>query len=212
MARSSSTFPPGSRKAQIQALAATRPARATATAVVLFNQGLTRRSSGHCPGTVNAAHLYVRRHTKLHLRTCMTEPAKHLSIDPEDGFLAHFSEAFVDRYDEHWSYIHAASDLLTDNFKRVLVSAGKATEESEFAEYGSHDVRDALRTLVKKVEQAGVEKPILMLLQEATGRRSPGAFASEVNSIFGPLAFVRWLTLVEAGQFVQAAEMSRLEQ
>ena len=142
----------------------------------------------------------------------MTEPTKHLSIDPEYGFLCHFSEAFVHRYDEHWSYIHAASDLLTDNFKRVLMSAGKATEESEFAEYGSPDARDALRTLVKKVEQAGVEKPILVLLQEATGRRSPGAFAFEVNSIFGPLAFVRWLTLVESGQFVQAGELSRLEQ
>ena len=37
------------------------PACATATAAVLFNQGLTRRSSGRRPGTVVPAHLYVRR-------------------------------------------------------------------------------------------------------------------------------------------------------
>lgn len=54
----------------------------------------------------------------------MAQPTENLRIAPEDGFLPHFTEAFVSYYDDHWSYIYAVADLLTDNFKQVLVSAG----------------------------------------------------------------------------------------
>lgn len=134
----------------------------------------------------------------------MTQPTEKLRITSEDGFLPHFTEAFVDHYENHWSYIHAVADLLTDNFKQVLVSAGKATAESKFACFGEPSARDALRALVKKVEQAGIEKPILQLLQEAIGRRAPGTFAAAVDSVLGPSAFSHWLTLVDGGKFTDA--------
>ncbi|MDS4031857.1 MAG: hypothetical protein RKO66_17555 [Candidatus Contendobacter sp.] len=142
----------------------------------------------------------------------MAQPTENLRIAPEDGFLPHFTEAFVSYYDDHWSYIYAVADLLTDNFKQVLVSAGKATAESEFACFGDPSARDTLRALVKKLEQAGIEKPILHLLQEATGRRTPGAFAATVDSILGPSVFARWLTLVDGGNFTAANQLTHNSQ
>lgn len=142
----------------------------------------------------------------------MTQPTENLRIAPEDGFLPHFTEAFVDHYDDHWSYINAVADLLTDNFKHVLVSAGNATAESEFACFGDPSARDALRALVKKVEQAGIEKPILQLLQEAIGRRAPGTFAAAVDSVLAPSAFARWLTLVDGGKFTDANQLTHNSQ
>jgi hypothetical protein len=142
----------------------------------------------------------------------MTQSTENLRIDPEEGFLPHFDDAFVDHYDHHWPYIHAVADLLTDNFKHVLVSAGRATEESEFACFGDSSARDALRVLVKEVGEGGIEKPILQLLQEAIGRRAPGTFAATVDSVLGPSTFARWLTLIDAGQFGDANQLTHNSQ
>lgn len=137
----------------------------------------------------------------------MTQKSPNLSIDPELGFLPHFSDAFVNYYDKHWVFVHAVADLLTERFKRVLVKAGNASEDSKFAAIGDVRARDALDEIIGRLERAGVEKPALVALQEATGRRDAGSFAAAVDSCLGPSAFLEWLSLVEGGRFEEAGQL-----
>ena len=141
----------------------------------------------------------------------MPSKSANLSIDPEYGFLPHFSDDFVSHYDKHRAYVHAIADLLTDRFKQVLVKAGKATEDSDFAVFGDVRARDALAAIIVRLEGAGVEKPVLIALQEATGKRSPGSFAETVDTYLGPSTFLKWLSLIESRKFDEASQLKSPE-
>ena len=135
----------------------------------------------------------------------MSTESKRLSIDPEHGFMPHFSEAFVEHYNENWPYVCAVADLLTENFKQVLVGAGKASESEEFAAHGEVGAQESLRAMLSAIESRGVGKPTLLALQEAVGEKPPGTLAAVVDAHLGRGIFESWLRLINSGQFLEAS-------
>lgn len=119
--------------------------------------------------------------------------------------MPHFSEGFVEHYNEDWGYVCAVADLLTENFRQVLVRAGKASESTEFAAHGEVEVRESLRTMLTVLESRGLEKPVLIALQEAIGKRPPGALASSVDALLGAGIFESWLHLTNSRRFREAS-------
>ena len=139
--------------------------------------------------------------------TRAAHPPGSFPVDPEHGFLPHFSDAFLKHYAEHTTYIHAVADVLTHRFKQVLIGAGKADSSSNFAVRGSVPARDSLSALIEQLSRAGVENPVLVLLQEAVGAKDPGCFAASVETHLGSSVFATWLYMVERGQFSEALQL-----
>ena len=119
--------------------------------------------------------------------------------------MPHFSEAFVEHYSADWPYVCAVADLLTENFKQVLVRAGKASESAEFATHGEVEARESLRAMLSTAESRGSEKPVLLALQEAVGKKPPGTLATVIDAHLGTGVFELWLGLINSRRFLEAS-------
>jgi hypothetical protein len=133
-------------------------------------------------------------------------PPGYISIDPDEGFGPHMSEAFLDRYGTDSVFVTATVDCLTWRFIRLLVNGGNLSSDFEPLQYGCPEMREALEALLEVLAVRGLETPFLVLMQSAAGRKPPQAFEDAATALLGAPLFADWLRLLEQENYAAAAQ------
>ncbi len=126
-------------------------------------------------------------------------------MDPEEGFGPHMSEAFLDHYGTDSVFVTATVDCLTWRFIRLLVDGGNLPSDFEPLQYGSPEMREALEGLLDALAARGLEKPVVVLMQSAVGRKPPQAFEEAATALLGTESIADWLRLLEQENYAAAA-------
>ena len=134
-------------------------------------------------------------------------PPDTVSIDPEQGFGPHITEAFLDLYGEDSVFVSATVDCLTCRFVGVLVRAGKLSADFEPIQYGSPEMLQALEGFLKVLAARGLENPSTALMRSALGYEGPQTFLATASSVLGGELVVCWLQLLEQEDYAGAAAL-----
>lgn len=130
----------------------------------------------------------------------------NISVDPEEGFGPHMSEAFLDHYGTDSVFVTATVDCLTWRFIRLLVNGGHLSSDFEALQYGSPEMRQTLEVLLDVLAARGLEKPSVVLMQSAVGRAPPRAFEEAATALLGSALVADWLHLLEQESYAAAAQ------
>ncbi len=130
---------------------------------------------------------------------------KPIHIDPEHGFYPHFSTEFMETYGWKSPFVLATSDALMGRYIRVLVNADRIDPDTIPLRLGSPAAVDALEKLLSILQtKAPTSEGIKYFLREATGVTPVGSLSKEIDNAFGSGTFEKWLSLFQAGDFLQA--------
>lgn len=133
-------------------------------------------------------------------------PSAYISIDPDEGFGPHMSEAFLDCYSAGSVFVTATVDCLTWRFVRLLITGGNLPPDFEPLQYGSPEMRETLEALLEALAGRGLETPFLVLMQSAAGRKPPQAFEDEAVALLGAPLIADWLRLLERENYAAATQ------
>ena len=128
-----------------------------------------------------------------------------LKISTEEGYRPHFSKEFDQRYGPDSVFVLGVADCLTQRHVRIVSRAEGIAPELEALRLGPLGAREAIEDLALALSHRGIEKPIVRLLQIATGRAEPDLLEADIDSAFGVGAFAHWLTALENRNYVAAA-------
>lgn len=134
-------------------------------------------------------------------------PPGLISIDPDDGFGPHMTDAFLDHYGRGSVFVTATVDCLTWRFVGVLIRDGRLPADFEPIQYGSAAMRLALEELLGALQARGLEKAALVLMRSATGYEAPQAFQARASEWLGTETVASWLELVEREEFDRATAL-----
>lgn len=126
--------------------------------------------------------------------------SSRLNVNVGDGFLPHFSPAFLDRYGP--SFVHAASDHLTLRLAEIMDRAGELVNATDIALFSDDESVKQLRELLGMLED-GTKK----LLSESCGSAPIGSFGKAVSERFGEGVFDRWLHAFRSGDFASCESL-----
>ena len=133
-----------------------------------------------------------------------TQPAV-IKISVEEGYRPHFSPYCVQRYGPDSLFVLGVADCLTKRHMRIVTRAEQIVPEIEALRLGPNGAREAVENLVSVLSARSVEKPVVRLLQIATGRASPAAFESDIDAALGFGTFTRWLSALEHRDYAAAS-------
>lgn len=134
-------------------------------------------------------------------------PSGTVWIDPDEGYLPHFTSTFLDLYGEHSVFVTAAADCLSERHTDALIRAGRLPEDSKGLRRGSQEALDALIALMRAARVRGAEKLVVLLMQSAMGHRDADAFAAMVDDTFAKDIFERWREAIDRGDFSSATAL-----
>ena len=144
----------------------------------------------------------------------LTEGTSHLNekaqptvikISTEEGYRPHFSREFEQRYGPDSLFVLGVADCLTKRHMRIVTRAEQIVPEVEPLRLGPAAAREAIERLVSALSARDVEKPVVRLLQIATGRASPAVLESDIDAALGFGTFARWLAALEHRDYAAAA-------
>lgn len=130
-----------------------------------------------------------------------------ISVDPDEGFGPHLSEAFLGCYGEDSVFVTAAVDCLNHRFNRVLLKSGKVPADHKAVQYGEPAMRDALEQLFEALGKQGLDNPPTALLRSATGYEEPRAFLASAGSVLSESVVTNWLYRLEQEDYAGAAAL-----
>jgi hypothetical protein len=130
-----------------------------------------------------------------------------ISVDPDEGFGPHLSEAFLACYGEESVFVTAAVDCLNHRFNRVLLKSGKVPADHKVVQYGEPAMRKALEQLLSALGKRGVDNPPTALLRSATGYEGPQAFLVRASSVLGNDLVANWLNRLEQEDYAGATAL-----
>ena len=133
-----------------------------------------------------------------------TQPAV-IKISAEEGYRPHFSPDFVQRYGSDSLFVLGVADCLTRRHMRIVTRAEQVSPEIEALRLGPAGACEAVESLVSALSDRSFEKPVVRLLQIATGRATPAALESDIDAALGFGTFARWLAALEHRDYVTAA-------
>jgi len=130
-----------------------------------------------------------------------------LKISTEEGYRPHFSREFERRYGPDSVFVLGVADCLTHRHVRIVSRAERITPELEALRLGPPGAREVIENLALALSHRGIEKPVVRLLQIATGRAEPELLETDIDSALGVETFTRWLTALEQRNYVAAAAL-----
>ena len=134
-------------------------------------------------------------------------PPGTISVDPDEGFGPHLTDAFLEAYGEDSVFVTATVDQLTWQFVRVLVKAGKLPEEFEPPQFGPPEMRGALAGLIAKLSERGQDRPAISLMRSAVGHEHSLAFQRAASAALGESVVAAWLSCLEMEDYAGAAAL-----
>jgi hypothetical protein len=128
-----------------------------------------------------------------------------IKISAEEGYRPHFSRDFVQRYGYDSLFVLGVADCLTKRHMRIVTRAEQVVPEIEALRLGPAGACEAVENLMSALIDRSVEKPVVRLLQVATGRASPVALESDVDAALGFGTFAHWLAALGHRDYAAAA-------
>ena len=129
-------------------------------------------------------------------------PRELHAVNVEEGFLPQFTEAFRDRYGPDSMFVRATADMFTIALSKLLSANGRLSEQTTIPVLATEAARESVARIVRTI---WAERNLL--LGEACGDAPIGSFASAVDERFGADTFSRWLSALEAQDYVLAGDI-----
>ncbi|HXS67561.1 MAG TPA: hypothetical protein VN761_01885 [Candidatus Polarisedimenticolia bacterium] len=132
---------------------------------------------------------------------------RHISIDLREGYWPHFAPEFFARYGDDSLFVRAVADCLTARHVNILIKAQRISPNTQPRRRGLPSAKESLDALFSKMRSDGAVDDVLHVLRESTGVKSPCVLEGEVDSLYGPGTFDRWLNHFERREFATAASL-----